>query len=112
MLQSPLGTSDVSLDQSLAAGVDIRSSAVRVAENYTKKKNVLRVCTVKPCRSEFLIQAESSEDFADWVKTLHEQVSVSTDAELVSRLRYVQYILHNKNYGVMDVILSSLKNWS
>ncbi|CAH1122196.1 unnamed protein product [Ceutorhynchus assimilis] len=80
--QSPLGTSDVSLDQSLAAGVDMRSSAVRVAGDYTKRKNVLRMSTVKPCRSEFLIQAESSEDFADWVKTLQERVAINTDAEL------------------------------
>lgn len=80
--QSPLGTSDVSLDQSLASGVDMRSSAVRVAGDYTKRKNVLRVSAVKPCRSEFLIQAEGSEDFADWVKTLQEQAAVSTEAEL------------------------------
>ncbi|XP_066155664.1 rho GTPase-activating protein 23 isoform X15 [Euwallacea fornicatus] len=80
--QSPLGSSDISLDQSLASGVDMRTSAVRVAGDYTKRKNVLRMSTVKPCRSEFLIQAESSEDFADWVKTLQQQVAVSTDAEL------------------------------
>ncbi|KAG5897665.1 hypothetical protein JTB14_024492 [Gonioctena quinquepunctata] len=79
--RSPIGTSD-SLDQSLSSGVDMRTSVVRVAEDYTKRKNVLRVSAVKPCRSEFLLQAESSEDFADWVKTLQEQVAASTDAEL------------------------------
>ncbi|KAL1501846.1 hypothetical protein ABEB36_007096 [Hypothenemus hampei] len=80
--QSPLGTSDVALDQSLAPGVDMRTSAVRVPDDYTKRKNVLRVSTVKPCRSEFLIQAESGEEFADWVKTLQQQVAISTEAEL------------------------------
>ncbi|XP_072388451.1 rho GTPase-activating protein 23 isoform X2 [Diabrotica undecimpunctata] len=79
--QSPVGTSD-SLDQSLSSGVDMRTSVVRVAEDYTKRKNVLRVSSVKPCRSEFLLQADSSEDFADWVKKLQEQVAASTEAEL------------------------------
>ncbi|KAJ8912112.1 hypothetical protein NQ315_005448, partial [Exocentrus adspersus] len=79
--QSPIGTSDA-LDHSLASGVDMRTSVVRVAEDYTKRKNVLRVSAVKPCRSEFLLQADSSEEFADWVKTLQEQVAASTDAEL------------------------------
>ncbi|XP_074036276.1 rho GTPase activating protein at 19D isoform X5 [Leptinotarsa decemlineata] len=79
--QSPVGTAEA-LDQSLSSGVDMRTSVVRVAEDYTKRKNVLRVSAVKPCRSEFLLQAESSEDFADWVKTLQEQVAASTDAEL------------------------------
>ncbi|XP_048518998.1 rho GTPase-activating protein 21-like isoform X2 [Dendroctonus ponderosae] len=82
MLQSPVATSDLSLDQSLSSGVDMRSSAVRVAGDYTKRKNVLRMSTVKPCRSEFLIQAESGEEFADWVKTLQQQVAVSTEADL------------------------------
>ncbi|XP_057657173.1 rho GTPase-activating protein 21-B isoform X19 [Diorhabda carinulata] len=79
--QSPVGTSD-SLDQSLSTGVDMRTSVVRVAEDYTKRKNVLRVSAVKPCRSEFLLQADSSDEFADWVKILQEQVAASTDAEL------------------------------
>ncbi|CAG9834844.1 unnamed protein product [Diabrotica balteata] len=79
--KSPVGTSD-SLDQSLSSGVDMRTSVVRVAEDYTKRKNVLRVSSVKPCRSEFLLQADSSEDFADWVKKLQEQVAASTEAEL------------------------------
>lgn len=82
----------MSLDQSLASGVDMRSSAVRVAGDYTKRKNVFRMSTVKPCRSEFLIQAESSEDFADWVKTLQQQVAVSTEAELVGLKTLVTYI--------------------
>lgn len=64
----------------------MRASMVRVAEDYTKRKNVLRVSAVKPCRSEFLLQAESTEEFADWVKTLQEQVAASTEAELVSTI--------------------------
>lgn len=63
----------------------MRTSVVRVAEDYTKRKNVLRVSAVQPCRSEFLLQTETTEEFADWVKTLQEQVAASTDAELVGR---------------------------
>lgn len=92
--QSPVGSSEVSLDQSLASGVDMRSSAVRVAGDYTKRKNVFRMSTVKPCRSEILIQAESSEDFADWVQTLQQQVAVSTEAELVSLNFLVSYLIN------------------
>ncbi|XP_060529948.1 rho GTPase-activating protein 21-like isoform X3 [Cylas formicarius] len=90
--QSPISTSDISLDQSLAGGVDMRTSVVRVAEDYTKRKNVLRVSAVKPCRSEFLLQAESTENFADWVKTLQEQVAVSTEAELDASLSRQQAV--------------------
>ncbi|XP_018575341.1 rho GTPase-activating protein 21 isoform X4 [Anoplophora glabripennis] len=89
--QSPIGTSDA-LDHSLASGVDMRTSVVRVAEDYTKRKNVLRVSAVKPCRSEFLLQAESTEEFADWVKTLQEQVAESTDAELFPSVRFINHL--------------------
>ncbi|CAH0555994.1 unnamed protein product [Brassicogethes aeneus] len=75
--QSPLGSSDV-VDHSLAAGVDMRTSVVRVAEDYTKRKNVLRVSSVKPCRSEFLVQ---TEELGDWVTALQEQVATTTEAE-------------------------------
>ncbi|CAG9860235.1 unnamed protein product [Phyllotreta striolata] len=77
--QSPVGTLD-SLDQSLTDGVDMRTSVVTVAEDYTKRKNVFRV-SVKPCRSEFLLQADSTEDFADWIKTLQDQVAGGAENE-------------------------------
>ncbi|CAG9817323.1 unnamed protein product, partial [Phaedon cochleariae] len=95
---SPIGTSDA-LDQSLAGGVDMRTSVVRVAEDYTKRKNVLRVSAVKPCRSEFLLQAETTEEFADWVKTLQVQVAASTEAELEPS--------HNKQQAVPQLVPAS-----
>ncbi|XP_031352150.1 uncharacterized protein LOC116177335 isoform X3 [Photinus pyralis] len=67
-------------EQSLANGVDMSASCVRIAEDYTKRKNVLRVSSVLPCRSELLLQADSPVDLADWVKALQEQVG-ATDIE-------------------------------
>lgn len=79
-LQSPVGVSDAA-EQSLSSGVDMRASVVRVAEDYTKRKHVLRVSSVNPCRSEFLLQADNPVDLADWVKALQEQVAATTDLE-------------------------------
>lgn len=59
----------------------MRSSVVRVAEDYTKRKHVLRVSSVEPCRAEFLLQADNTADLADWVKVLQEQVAASTELE-------------------------------
>lgn len=68
------------VDHSLADGVDMRTSVVRVAEDYTKRKNVLRVSSVKPCRSEFLLQTDDLT-LGEWVKVLQEQVATTTEAE-------------------------------
>ncbi|KAK9889819.1 hypothetical protein WA026_007187 [Henosepilachna vigintioctopunctata] len=78
---SPIGTSDL-LEQSLSNGVDIRTSLVRVAEDYTKRKHVLRVSTDNPCRSELLLQAENGEELSDWVKAFNEQGANGTEGEL------------------------------
>ena len=75
-----MGTSDA-VEHSLASGVDMRASEVRVAEDYTKRKHVLRVSSVNPCRSEFLLQAENTEEFTDWFKALQEQMATNTEAE-------------------------------
>ncbi|XP_025834508.1 rho GTPase-activating protein 21 isoform X1 [Agrilus planipennis] len=70
-----------SADQTLSNGVDMRASCVRVAEDYTKRKHVLRVSSALPCRSEILLQADNTLDLADWVKALQEQVAATTDVE-------------------------------
>lgn len=75
-----MGTSDA-VEHSLASGVDMRASVVRVAEDYTKRKHVLRVSSVNPCRAEFLLQAENTEELADWVKALQDQMATTTDVE-------------------------------
>lgn len=75
-----MGTSDA-VEHSLASGVDMRASEVRVADDYTKRKHVLRVSSVNPCRSEFLLQADNTEEFTDWFKALQEQMATNTEAE-------------------------------
>lgn len=57
------------------------ASQVRVPEDYTKKKHVLRVSSVRPCRSELLLQADNPSELADWVKALQEQAATITDSE-------------------------------
>ncbi|VEN48332.1 unnamed protein product [Callosobruchus maculatus] len=67
----------------LSGGVDMRSGVVRVADEYTKRKHVARVSAARPCRSEFLLQADGgAEEFADWVRALQRQAAHATDAEL------------------------------
>ncbi|KAF2882336.1 hypothetical protein ILUMI_23835 [Ignelater luminosus] len=68
-------------EQSLANGVDMSASCVRIAEDYTKRKHVLRVSSVLPCRSELLLQADNPVDLADWVKALQEQVAASSEVD-------------------------------
>lgn len=81
----------------------MRTSVVRVAEDYTKRKNVLRVSAVQPYRSEFLLQTETTEDFADWVKTLQEQVAACTDAELVGPLFNIQLRFYRIDLEVVQL---------
>lgn len=69
------------VDPSLASGVDMRASDVRVAEDYTKRKHVLRVSSIHPCRSELLLQAENADEFTDWFKSLQDQMATNTEAE-------------------------------
>lgn len=71
----------VAADQQLPGGVDMRYSIVHVADDYTKRKNVLRISSARPCRTELLLQADSPVDMADWVRTLQEQTGASTENE-------------------------------
>ncbi|XP_017769755.1 PREDICTED: rho GTPase-activating protein 21-like, partial [Nicrophorus vespilloides] len=77
---SPVGTSEVA-DQSLASGVDLRGSCVQVAGDYTKRKHVLRLSSVIPCRSELLLQAENPAHLAEWFQAFQEQSANSTEIE-------------------------------
>ncbi|XP_071049993.1 rho GTPase-activating protein 23 isoform X4 [Onthophagus taurus] len=76
--QSPVGSSDIA-EQSLASGIDMRASCVGIPEDYTKRKHVLRVSSVVPCRSEILLQAENPVDLAEWVKCLQDQVAANDE---------------------------------
>lgn len=78
------------MDQSLANGVDMRTCSVGIAVDYTKRKHVLRISSVQPCRSELLLQAENPDDLADWVKVLNEQTASRTEDEA----KLVSFFLH------------------
>lgn len=71
----------VATDQQLPGGVDMRYSVVDVADDYTKRKNVLRISSAFPYRTELLLQADSPIEMADWVRTLQEQTGASTEEE-------------------------------
>lgn len=71
----------VDTDQQLPGGVDMRYSVVNVADDYTKRKNVLRISAAYPYRAELLLQADSPVEMADWVRTLQEQTGASTEEE-------------------------------
>lgn len=71
----------VSTDHQLPGGVDMRYSTVDIAGDYTKRKNVLRISSAYPYRTELLLQADSPAEMADWVKTLSEQNGASTESE-------------------------------
>lgn len=71
----------VDTDQQLPGGVDMRYSVVNVADDYTKRKNVLRISAAYPYRTELLLQADSPVEMADWVRTLQEQNGASTEEE-------------------------------
>lgn len=71
----------VATDQQLPGGVDMRYSVVDVADDYTKRKNVLRISSAYPYRTELLLQADSPIEMADWVRTLQEQTGASTEHE-------------------------------
>lgn len=71
----------VATDQQLPGGVDMRYSVVDVADDYTKRKNVLRISSALPYRPELLLQADGPIDMADWVRTLQEQTGASTENE-------------------------------
>lgn len=75
------------------------ASVVQIPGDYTKKKHVLKVSSVLPCRSELLLQAENPNEFADWVKALQEQVATTTDAEaklvnLQNKFIYNQFLIN------------------
>lgn len=59
----------------------MRTSCVRIPEDYTKRKHVLRVSSILPCRTELLLQADNPIVLADWFKALQEQVATNTEVE-------------------------------
>lgn len=68
-----------------AQSVDVRCSVVDVAEDYTKRKHVLRVANPT---AEVLLQTEDAASMALWLRSLHshaaaERSSVNANYEII-----------------------------
>lgn len=74
LLQTPLNLTDnLSEQQSTSSAVDVRCSQVDIADNYTKKKHVLRLNTLSG--SELLLQAEDADNMVQWIHALQAQAN-------------------------------------
>ncbi|PNF34874.1 hypothetical protein B7P43_G03117, partial [Cryptotermes secundus] len=71
---TPLNVTDnLSEQQSTSSAVDVRCSQVDIADNYTKKKHVLRLNTLSG--SELLLQAEDADNMVQWIHALQAQAN-------------------------------------
>jgi len=74
LLQTPLNVSDtISEPQTTSSAVDVRCSQVDIADNYTKKKHVLRLNTLGG--SELLLQADDADNMVQWIHALQAQAN-------------------------------------
>ncbi|XP_076169211.1 rho GTPase activating protein at 19D isoform X3 [Ptiloglossa arizonensis] len=74
--QCPSLTSD---GDSIAQSVDVRCSLVDIAEDYTKRKHVLRLANPN---AEVLLQTEDAASMALWLRSLHEHAAVEKPSEI------------------------------
>lgn len=75
MLQTPTGI-DVGSGVGVGGGgeqVDVRCAMVAAADNYTKRKHVLRLST--RTNSELLLQAADAGQMDKWIVALEEQAN-------------------------------------
>lgn len=73
-MQTPLNVGDtISEQQCTSSAVDVRCSQVDIADNYTKKKHVLRLNTLSG--SELLLQAEDADNMVQWIHALQTQAN-------------------------------------
>lgn len=59
--------------ENVAQSVDVRCSLVDIAEDYTKRKHVLRLANPN---AEVLLQTEDAASMALWLRALHEHAAV------------------------------------
>lgn len=74
--------------ENVAQSVDVRCSLVDIAEDYTKRKHVLRLANPN---AEVLLQTEDAASMALWLRALHEHAA----AEKPSVSLIVQFDNHN-----------------
>ncbi|XP_011140470.1 uncharacterized protein LOC105183805 isoform X6 [Harpegnathos saltator] len=61
--------------------VDVRCSVVDVAEDYTKRKHVLRIANPT---AEVLLQTEDAASMALWLRSLHSQAAAERSSDVAS----------------------------
>jgi hypothetical protein len=82
LLQTPLNVSDtLSEQQTTSSAVDVRCSQVDIADNYTKKKHVLRLNTLGG--SELLLQADDADNMVQWIHALQAQANEKEVCDIV-----------------------------
>ncbi|XP_078047202.1 rho GTPase activating protein at 19D isoform X2 [Augochlora pura] len=74
--QSPSLASD---GEGVAQSVDVRCSLVDIAEDYTKRKHVLRLANPS---AEVLLQTEDAASMALWLRSLHENAAAEKPCEM------------------------------
>ncbi|XP_076223162.1 rho GTPase activating protein at 19D isoform X4 [Nomia melanderi] len=75
--QSPSLTNE---SEGVAQSVDVRCSLVDIAEDYTKRKHVLRLANPS---AEVLLQSEDAASMALWLRSLHEHAAAEKPSEVV-----------------------------
>ncbi|XP_017760398.1 PREDICTED: uncharacterized protein LOC108550950 isoform X3 [Eufriesea mexicana] len=65
--------------ENVAQSVDVRCSLVDIAEDYTKRKHVLRLANPN---AEVLLQTEDAASMALWLRALHEHAAVEKPSEI------------------------------
>ncbi|XP_029037342.2 uncharacterized protein LOC114873310 isoform X3 [Osmia bicornis bicornis] len=74
--QSPSLAND---GENVAQSVDVRCSVVDIAEDYTKRKHVLRLANPN---AEVLLQTEDAASMALWLRALHEHAAAEKPSEV------------------------------
>ncbi|XP_017878527.1 uncharacterized protein LOC108624059 isoform X5 [Ceratina calcarata] len=75
--QSPSLSND---GENVVQSVDVRCSLVDIAEDYTKRKHVLRLAN--PHSTEILLQTEDAASMALWLRALHDHAAAEKPSEI------------------------------
>lgn len=75
--------------------VDVRCSVVDVAEDYTKRKHVLRVANPT---AEVLLQTEDAASMALWLRSLHSHAAAERSSVSINyRIFFAKSLFNHKS---------------
>lgn len=82
----------MSNENDISAGqtVDVRCSVVDVAEDYTKRKHVLRIANPM---AEVLLQTEDAASMALWLRSLHSHAAADRSSVNINYKKYYKIIV-------------------